>query len=198
MNKTRPAVFLDRDGTLIHEAEYLKDAKDLKLFDGTAKAIKKINQNNILAILVTNQSGVARGYFDEDNVKILNNYLNDLLNKEGAMIDGFYYCPHHTKGTVKEYAIDCDCRKPKTGMINQALRDFENIDIKKSYVIGDKPLDIKLAINAGCKSILVKTGYGLKAIEGRYEEGFVQPDYIAEDIEDAVNWILHDLNSSFK
>ena len=154
MNKTTPAVFLDEDGTLICEAEYLKDTKDLKLFESTARAIKKLNENNIPAILVSNQSGVARGYFDEENVKQLNSHLNNLLMLEGACLDGFYYCPHHPKGSEKDYSIDCNCRKPKTGMIKQALQDFENIDLEKSYVVGDKPLDIQLAKNAGSKAFL--------------------------------------------
>jgi D-glycero-D-manno-heptose 1,7-bisphosphate phosphatase len=193
MNKTGPAVFLDRDGTLIHEAEYLKDTKDLRIFKGTAKAVKKLNDNNIPAIMVSNQSGVARGYFDENNVRTLNNYLNELLGAENAQLDGFYYCPHHKKGTVEKYAIDCDCRKPKTGMIDQALKDFSNIDLKQSYVVGDKPLDILLANKLWLQKCACKNGYGAKAIEGKYEDEFVKPDYIAEDIEDAINWILQDL-----
>lgn len=195
MDKTRSAVFLDRDGTLIEEANYLKNLEDLKIIKGTPEAVKKLNKNGILAIMVTNQSGVARGYFDEDNVKFLNKSLNSLLKKDGAYLDGFYYCPHHIKGIIDEYAKECDCRKPKAGLIQQALQDFREIDLKKSYVIGDKLCDIELAKNAGCRGILVKTGYGSQLAEE--VQNSIKPDFIAETIEEAVNWLLQDLNQIF-
>jgi len=193
MKMMKSAVFLDRDGTLIEEVGYLKDIKDIKLIEGAAEGIKKLNEHGILVILVTNQSGVARGYFDEENVTIVNQELKRILQEKETYLDGIYYCPHHKKGVVEKYAIDCQCRKPKTGLIQQALEDFKDIDLKKSYVIGDKAIDIELARNAGCKGILVKTGYGSKVIDGSYDR-FIEPDYIADDLNDAANWLLQDLN----
>jgi D-glycero-D-manno-heptose 1,7-bisphosphate phosphatase len=188
MKNTTPAVFFDRDGTLINDAHYLKDIKDLKLFEKTATALKKLNDKNIPAIMLSNQSGVARGYFSEETVQYLNNSLNNMLKEQNAHLDGFYYCPHHPDGNIPQYAINCDCRKPLTGLIKQAFGDFPQINTEKSYVVGDKICDIELGKNAGCKSVLVKTGYGKN-------EKFLQilPDFIADDLEQAVDWILEDL-----
>ena len=191
MNKGEIAVFLDRDGTLIEDVNYLKNVEDIKLIDGTAKSIKKLNDNNILALLVTNQSGVARGYFTEDNVHVINNALANILKDKQAYLDEYYYCPHHMKGNIEKYNIECDCRKPKTGMIKQALENFNKINLNKSYVIGDKAIDIELARNAGCKGILVKTGYGAQLVENI--SNYIDADYIAENINDAVDWILNNL-----
>jgi len=191
LNMARPAVFLDRDGTLIEEVNYLKNINDLKLFKDTPAAIRKLNKNKILAILVSNQSGVARGYFDEENVKMLNNALNNYLKQKNAFLDGFYFCPHHTKGVIDKYTKDCDCRKPKPGMIEKAVRDFGDIDLKKSYVIGDKICDVELAKNAGCKGVLIKTGYGSQIL--LENKNFNLADYIADSLTDAVDWILRDL-----
>ena len=193
MNKKRSAVFLDRDGTLIEDIGYLKDEKDLKLIEGASESIRNLNKHNIPAILVTNQSGVARGYFTEDTVKHINQALSSMLKQDNAYLDGIYYCPHHIKGSVEKYTKVCSCRKPNPDLIQQAVEDFKDMDISKSYVIGDKAIDIELARNAGCKGILVKTGYGSKVIDGTYDR-FIKPDYIAQDINDAVNWILQDLN----
>lgn len=135
---------------------------------------------------------MARGYFDEENVKKLNNLLNDILKAEGAWLDGAYYCPHHPEGKISRYTIACECRKPKSGLINLAMKDFKDIDPLKSFVIGDKASDVELAKNAGCRGVLLKTGYGSQVLEGSYQE-FVKPDYIAEDILDAVNWILNEI-----
>ncbi len=190
MQALKPAVFLDRDGTIIEEVNYLKDKNDLKLIQGAAKALKKLNKLNFLTVLVTNQSGVARGYFDEDNVSVINNELKNILNKKNANLDAIYYCAHHPNGTVEKYAKQCNCRKPATGMIDNAIKDFENIDIKNSYVIGDKFIDVELAHNAGCKGILVKTGHGIEEIKKNKGKAV---DYIAQDITDAVNWIEKDL-----
>lgn len=184
----KPAVFLDRDGTLIEEIGYICNPDDIKLIEGTAEAVKKINDNGYLAIVVTNQSGVARGYFDEECVHRLNNALAKLLKEQNAYFDGVYYCAHHPKGTVKKYSIECNCRKPKPGLINQALKDFEEIDISKSYVIGDKLIDVELAHNSGCKGILVKTGYGADMSK---DSSKTTPDFIANNVNDAVEWILN-------
>lgn len=179
----RKAVFLDRDGTIIHDANYLDKKENIKLFDGAAEAIKKLNEAGFIVIIITNQSGVARGYFAEEIVIKLNKELVRMLEKEGAKIDGVYYCPHHTKGSIEKYSIECECRKPKIGMLKKAAEDFD-IDLPNSYMVGDKPDDINLAKNAGCKSILVKTGYGVDSMDK------CSPDFIAEDIVEAVEIIL--------
>lgn len=188
--KKKITVFFDRDGTLNVEAGYIRNLDNLVLIKGAGQAVKKLNQKGILSILVTNQSGPARGYYSEHHVLDLNNRLKDLLAIEGAFLDAMYYCPHLKEGIIEKYSFDCNCRKPKTGMIEQALKDFPAIDLEKSYVIGDKVSDIELAYNANCKGILLKTGYGQQVLDGTYQELTVKPDYIAEDISEAVDWII--------
>lgn len=190
------AVFFDRDGTLNVEAGYIRDLDNLVLEENAAKSIKKLNELGVLCILVTNQTGPARDYYPESHVLALNKRLTDLLKKENAYLDKIYYCPHYENGIVKEYSFDCDCRKPKTGMIDQALKDFPEIDIKKSYVVGDKATDVELAKNASTKGVLLKTGYGEQVLDGTYQELNCQPDYIATNILDAVNWIIDDIRAT--
>lgn len=185
----KPAVFLDRDGTLIEEVGYIHKVEDLKVIDGTSKAIKQLNENGFITIIVTNQSGVARGYFEEKDVHNLNGALEDILKKDNAWFDKVYYCPHHIKGNIEKYTISCECRKPKAGLINQALKDFPNIDLSQSYVIGDKLIDVELGHNAGCKGILVKTGYGAQMIQDS-DDNSVKPDFVAENVEEAISFIL--------
>lgn len=153
---SRPAVFLDRDGTINVEKEYLYRIEDWEWIPGAIEAIKRINQMGYLAIVVTNQAGVARGYYGESDVVALHRKVDEMLANEGAWIDGYYYCAHH-----KEYGEirDCLCRKPSPGMLFEAKRDFD-IDLKKSYMIGDKAIDMQAALNAGVVPIMVMTGYG--------------------------------------
>jgi len=190
----KSAVFIDRDGTLIVEVGYLSNPDQLELFESSAESVKKLNDAGILSILVTNQSGVARGYFGEDTVNLLNQKLSDVLKENDAYLDAVYYCPHHKNGIIEKYKKDCDCRKPKPGLINQAIADFKNINLEKSYVIGDKACDIELAKNAGCKGILLKTGYGTQVLE-ESNQNYIKPDYVAENMIDAVNWLLDDLKT---
>ncbi|MBN2283094.1 MAG: HAD family hydrolase [Deltaproteobacteria bacterium] len=153
------AVFLDRDGTINEETGYLRSLEDLRIFPESFEAVRLINRMGVLALVVTNQSGVARGFFDEAFVAAVHEELRNQMGHHGAVIDGFYYCPHHpTEGTGK-YRITCDCRKPKPGMILQAARDFD-IDLKRSYLIGDTLRDMETAENAGVTGVLVDTGYG--------------------------------------
>lgn len=184
-----PAVFLDRDGTIIRDTHYLNRIEDICLYDFSAEAIKKLNELAIPVIVVTNQSGVARGLFSENDIQQIHEYLNNLLKKQGAYIDAFYYCPHHIQGILPEYSYDCSCRKPKIGMIEKALRDFPDIDLSNSYVVGDKMVDVNLAHNAGCKAILVRTGHG----EEEVESSSINPcDCIAENLGNAVDIIIKD------
>jgi D-glycero-D-manno-heptose 1,7-bisphosphate phosphatase len=156
----RPAVFLDRDGTLIRDAEYLSDPSQIRLFSNTPAALKLLEKAGYLLLVVSNQSGVARGYFPENMIAKVHGRLRGMLKAKGAKVDAFFYCPHYPKGTVRKYAKACSCRKPKTGMIRQALRKYP-IDLKKSFVVGDKMDDMLLGQNAKVAgSFLVGTGKG--------------------------------------
>jgi D-glycero-D-manno-heptose 1,7-bisphosphate phosphatase len=155
----RPAVFLDRDGTLIEERGYLGKLEDIVLHAGAPAALRLLRDAGYSLVLVTNQAGVARGFFDEAFVREAHRYLAGLLAKEGIVLDGYYYCPHHPDGVVPEYARACRCRKPAPGMVEQAVREL-GIAVEGSFVVGDKWLDVELATNTGARGILVRTGYG--------------------------------------
>ncbi len=193
----RPGVFLDRDGTIIHDAGYLRRVEDMELYPSAAQAIRLLNQSGRLVVVVTNQSGVARGILDEDAVSSIHAALQTDLEHQGARIDRFYYCPHLPNAPVASFSRECDCRKPNPGMVLAAARDL-NIDLSRSYLIGDKPTDIETAHRAGCASVLVRTGYGAEAAEKqgdsqtrrRGDKETPAPDHIAEDLLDAVQWIL--------
>lgn len=194
-NALRPVVFLDRDGTLNEEIGYIRDVSKLVLIAGAADAIKRLNDSGVAAVLVTNQTGAARGYYAEDHIKALNQRLVDLLEKSGAHLDGVYYCPHYEDGVVQEFSIACHCRKPEPGMVIQALLENPELDKSRSYVVGDKATDVELAKQCQSKGVLVATGYGQDVLEGKYQWK-VQPDHTASNIVDAVNWILDDLAKS--
>ena len=159
MNK---AVFFDRDNVLNVDYINVHKIEDWKWMPTAREAIKYCNDNGYLAIVITNQSGIAKGLFTEDDVKKLHNFVQDELKKVGAHLDAFYYCPHHEEGTVAPYNIKCDCRKPAPGMVLQACKDFD-IDVKQSYFIGDKSRDVECGINAGCKATCLFDGVDLLA-----------------------------------
>lgn len=160
MNRTKHrAVFLDRDGTINVEKEYLYRPEDLEFIPGAPEAIAQLNQTGFLVIVVTNQSGVARGYFSLDDVNRLHQVMQQQLNDEGAHIDAFYLCPHHPDKGLDAYRFNCDCRKGKPGMILTAAAEL-NIDLQRSYMIGDKISDVEAGLAAGCRCFLVRTGYG--------------------------------------
>lgn len=185
----RIAVFLDRDGTINEEVGYLEHSDRLMVLPRVVEAIRLLNENNLLAVLVTNQSGVARGYFPESAVNEVHERLKNILKEEGAHLDGIYYCPHHPDVGLPEYRLDCDCRKPRTGMIEKAAKDLD-IDISRSYMVGDKIIDVEFAHKAGAKGIMVMTGYGREELKHFSHEWKVHPDHIADDLYDAVKWIL--------
>jgi len=187
--KKRIAVFIDRDGTITEEVGYVNHADRLKLIHNAAKAICLLNKAGILAICASNQAGVARGYFPLSLVYKVNEKLNKLLKRQGAYLDAIYFCPHHKDGAVPDFKVDCDCRKPKIGMIKKAADEF-NIDIRSSYAVGDKYTDVEFARNAGCMAIMVKTGYGKGELEIFGNDWKDRPDCVAEDLFDAVRWIL--------
>ena len=147
------AIFFDRDGTLNVEVGYLYEIDKFKWIDGAREAIKFCNDNGYLAIVVTNQSGVARGFYTEEDIINLHNFIQEELAKVGAHIDDFFYCPHHSKGVVEKYSIDCECRKPKSKLIEDACKKYD-IDKSKSLMIGDKPRDVECGKNAGVYSVL--------------------------------------------
>lgn len=160
----KKAVFFDRDGTLNVEVGYLYEFEKFKWIDGAIEAVKYCNDNGYLAIVVTNQSGIARGYYTEADVIALHNKMNEELNKHGAHIDDFFYCPHHPEGVVAEYSIDCECRKPKPGLIEEACKKYY-IDKSKSLMIGDKPRDVECGENADVYSILFTGGNLLNVLK---------------------------------
>ena len=182
--KSMPAVFLDRDGTINEEVGYLDRLDKLRLLPGAAAAVRMINERGWKAVVITNQSGIARGFFDEAFVGKVHAEMARLLRKEGAAIDGFYFCPHHPTEGIGRYRRTCSCRKPAPGLLVQAAAELA-IDLTRSFMIGDMPKDVEAGQRAGAKGILVRTGYG-----NTVELGSLAPDYIATDLLDAVSWIL--------
>jgi D-glycero-D-manno-heptose 1,7-bisphosphate phosphatase len=185
----KPAVFIDRDGTINEQMGYVNHVSRFKILPGVPQAIRMLNRQGFHVLVVSNQSGVARGYYPMDLVKTLHQILLTRIREKKGNIDGIFFCPHHPAGSVPEFSRDCDCRKPKTGLIEQACKSFE-IDLRRSFVVGDMCTDIELAHKAGLTGILVKTGYGLGEIEYILPQKTVNPAHIAEDLLDAVRWIL--------
>ena len=159
----KKAIFLDRDGTINVEKDYIYKSEDLVFEEGTIEALKTFKNLGYILIVVSNQSGIARGYFTEEDLNIFNNNMNEILKKNGVEITEFYCCPHHPDG-IGEYKKVCECRKPNNKMIEDAIKKY-NIDREKSYMIGDKTSDIGAGLKSNLKTILVKTGYGLKDME---------------------------------
>jgi D-glycero-D-manno-heptose 1,7-bisphosphate phosphatase len=178
----KPAVFLDRDGTIAEEVGYLNHVDRFRMFPFAGAAISRLNQAGLAVVVVTNQSGVARGYFPESLVQQVNDRMQGELAAVGARLDAVYYCSHSS-------ADGCNCRKPKTGMIERAAWEH-NLDLQRSYMVGDRYGDMELAFRAGCKAILVRSGYGLGEETWHQKEWPRQPDAIVENLEGAVDWIL--------
>ncbi|MGH9612388.1 MAG: HAD-IIIA family hydrolase [Bryobacteraceae bacterium] len=187
-----PAVFLDRDGTLNEEINRVKSADELRVFDGVAAAIRRLNRSEYRTVVITNQPVVARGDCTEAELQRIHNRLETELGREGAYLDAIYFCPHHPdKGFPGERAdlkIRCDCRKPETGMIRRAIADL-NLDLSRSWLIGDSSADTKTAANAGIPSILVQTGHAGK--DSRYPD---QPGHVFPNLGAAVRFILGESN----
>ena len=185
------AIFLDRDGTMNVSKGFISNAYDLELIPGTIEAIKAINKSGALAIVITNQPVIARGECSFEELHNIHNKLKTLLGEKGAFVDDIFYCPHHPdkgfEGEVPELKFDCECRKPKTGMIDEAVKKY-NIDLSKSYMVGDSTMDLELARNAGVKSVLVDTGFA--GNDGKYDRSC---DIEAKDLLDAIEKIIKDM-----
>jgi len=192
-NKLRPAVFLDRDGTVNEQMGYINHISRFHLLPGAAQAIRMLNKKGIPVVVVSNQSGLARGYFPQELLDEVHEKMRELLAQEGALVDGLYYCPHHPEAKEERFRLDCDCRKPKTGMLLKAAREL-NIDLARSSLVGDRWSDIKCAHRAGCTSVLVLTGYGRGDYQYIGPGQDIQPAFVAEDLAEAVKWILAQMN----
>ena len=185
----KPAVFIDRDGTISEEVGYVNHPTRFRLYPYSGDAIKNLNDNNWLAIVVTNQAGVARGYFSEDVILSVHEQLEKQLATQNARLDAIYYCAHHPTVGEPPYRLDCDCRKPRAGLINRATTDFE-IDLSNSWMVGDRYSDLELANNAGLRSAFVLSGYGRGEWEFQRSQWKLQPDLVSENLFEAVKSIL--------
>ena len=182
-----PTVFLDRDGTLIEEVGYLSHLDRIALYPWSIESVKLLNRAGFKVVVVTNQAGVARGLFDEDFIDEAHRFLDQKFGDGGATIDKFYYCPHHPEASVEAYRCECDCRKPKAGMLWKAAQELQ-LELSHSFVIGDRLSDLRLGPAVGAKSVLVRTGYGETTARELTDD--VEVAYTAPELMTAVAWIL--------
>jgi D-glycero-D-manno-heptose 1,7-bisphosphate phosphatase len=184
----RPAVFLDRDGTMVRDVGYLSRLEDLEWFPYTIDAIRLLNRAGFLVFVTTNQGGVGLGFYPEAFVQRTHAEMAAVLESAGGRVDGWYYCPHHSRARIDALRLECDCRKPGVGMVRQAQQQFA-IDLAQSFVVGDKAADIGLARAAGARGVLVRTGYGDVELA---RAGGTMPDaaHIGADLMEATSWIL--------
>lgn len=183
---SRPAVFVDRDGTLIEEAGYLNELSRLHFYPFSVDAIRQLNLAGLSVVVITNQAGIARGIVSEDFVAEAHGHIGERMTVGGAHIDAFYYCPHHPDGTVAALRTTCDCRKPLPGLLRRAAADLD-LDLADSFTVGDRHQDLAAGRAAGTRTVLVRTGYG--AVEERRTD-VDAPDAIADNLAGAVAWIL--------
>lgn len=178
------AVFLDRDGTINVDTGYLSDPEELVLLAGSVEGIKKLNDRGVKVIVITNQSGVGRGYFGEEAVAKVNARLSELLALEGARVDAVYYCPHRPDE-------ECTCRKPRNGLLLKAAEEH-GVDLSRSFMVGDKASDVELARSCKARGVLVLTGDGMEEISkmARF------PDHVAGDLLEAADWIIKELEKA--
>jgi D-glycero-D-manno-heptose 1,7-bisphosphate phosphatase len=181
------AVFIDRDGTLIEEAGYLNRLDRLTFFPFTVDAVRQLNRGGFTVLVITNQSGIARGIVSEDFVAAAHRYISERLEAGGAHADGFYYCPHHPDGIVEALRVACDCRKPKPGLLRRAAEDLD-LDLSRSFTIGDRWQDVEAGLAAGTRNVLVRTGYGRS--EEQDKPPIQSADAIVDDLAAAAGWIL--------
>ncbi len=189
---TQRAVFLDRDGTINEQMGYINHLCRFKLLPGAANAIARLNRHNIPVFVVTNQSGLARGYFPPTLLDAVHKRMVDLLAQDGAYVDGIYICPHHPEAKEEKYRLKCDCRKPGIGLFRQAAKEHD-INLQNSFVVGDRWSDLKAANACGATGILVLTGYGRGDYDYIGPEQEIQPKFVADDLTNAVDWIIKNL-----
>jgi D-glycero-D-manno-heptose 1,7-bisphosphate phosphatase len=190
MTSRRPgAVFLDRDGTINREVHHLNQVEQVELLEGAAEAIRLLNGSGFKVVVVTNQGAVARGLLPESRLAEIHAALVALLARSGAAVDAIYYCPHHPTEGVGDMRRDCGCRKPRPGALQQAAGDL-GLDLECSFLVGDQASDVEAGRAAGCRTVLVRTGYGAKTETELHGVG-VHPDHVAADLLEAVRWILH-------
>jgi len=188
---TKRAVFFDRDGTINVDVGYPKRYDQITIYPYSFEALRKINAAGFLAVVVTNQSGIGRGFLTEDDLLDIHARMAEDFLARGARLDAFYYCPHYDLSEIPRYRLDCPCRKPKPEMARRAAAEF-GLDLSRSYMIGDKVEDVEFGLAAGASPILVRTGYGASA-EIKLVERAVTPAAVAGTLLEAVDWILeHD------
>ena len=183
----RRAVFLDRDGTIVEEAGYLERLDRMVFYPYSVDAIRALNRAGFAVVVITNQAGIARGIVRESFVGEAHRHIAARVEAGGGRIDGFYYCPHYATGTVKEFARDCDCRKPQPGMLRKAAADLD-LDLSQSFAVGDRWHDVGVATAVGARGILLRTGLGRR--EEASPQADVQPAAIVDDLAAAAAWIL--------
>ena len=188
----RPAVFMDRDGTLTEEVGYINHPSRLRLLPRSGAAVRRLNQAGVAVVVVTNQAGIARGYFSPEVLTAVNAALVSQLKDEGAHLDGLYVCPHHPTEGEAPYRLVCDCRKPKPGLVLRAASEL-GLDLRRSTLVGDKGSDLVAARAVGARAVLVLTGYGLGEWEYRRSALPVQPDHVADDLLGAADWVIKEL-----
>lgn len=191
-NQKRPAVFLDRDGTINEQMGYINHISRFVLLPGVAEAIARLNRHRIPVVVVSNQSGLARGYFPPQLLDEVHALMKERLRRQGAILDGIYVCPHHPEAKEEKYRRNCECRKPKPGLMLEAAGQL-GLDLARSYLVGDRWSDLKAAAACGAKGILVLTGYGRGDLEYIGPRQALQPHHVAENLPEAVAWILDDL-----
>ena len=185
----RRAIFMDRDGTILDEVGYVNHLDRVRLLPGSAQAVRAVNEFGFQAVVITNQAGVARGYFPESLVDEVHDRLRALLIEGGGRVDGIYYCPHHPDAGTAEYRKDCACRKPKPGMLLRASEEM-GIDLGSSFVVGDTIKDVEAGHRVGATTVMVRTGYGRGELELHSARWARHPHHVAEDLREAVEWIL--------
>ncbi|MBP1654886.1 MAG: histidinol-phosphate phosphatase family protein [Bacteroidetes bacterium] len=189
---TRVAAFLDRDGTINEEVDFLRSPDQLRLIPGAAAAIRALNDRGIITCVISNQSGIARGFLTEEDLVPIHAELQRELGRAGARVDRIYYCPHHPTEGKPPYNIACGCRKPATGMLERGIGEMD-IDPRRSFVVGDRIVDVQAGRALGATTILVLTGYGRTALEECRSRGVV-PDQTAPSIVEAVEYIVSRLD----
>jgi len=188
MTNARAAVFLDRDGTMIRDMSYLSRVEDVDWYPWTLDAIRSLNRAGFLVFVTTNQGGVGLGLYEEKAIAKVHDAMSARIAAGGGRIDGWFYCPHHPQAVVEALRLDCDCRKPRPGMIRQAQAKFD-LDVSESFVVGDKMADVGLAQAVGARGILVKTGYGARELD-RHDGRAPGAAHVAETLMEAASWIL--------